>query len=467
MKKFRSSKRGLTFSITPGEQYHPGSHYIYEVRRNCIVIRPSEEGMTVSRKKCGNKEKALFDIRQKDVRRAVSSSDYLEMEVKKDRIIVRCIREVRCKIISLEEVLKEFCISKATLSMAAGMEGQITLDQYLASISSNEDDNLKPDLKQVFSVMSLFSGAGMLDWAFYKDPQFDIRFACDFDKGACESYRHNIGDHIFCGDVRTVHGNQDPYNLIVGGPSCKPFSASNRRKMVESHQDVDLVNEYIRITQENRPEVFVIENVPQFISCNNGIYMDRVMNGLGNDYKITSAILKDTDAGGYTLRKRAILIGSRIGEIKLPRKILHPLRTVREALQKVTPDWFNYSDQTSNRPETVRNMSLVRPGHNFKDIPALRDNLNMHSDRYYRLDPDKPSPTIVNWRKLPLIHPTENRTLTVAEASALMGFDKEFQFHGTLSERQQQCGNGCTYAIGKLIKDTVKKVLIQYHTKIA
>ena len=237
--------------------------------------------------------------------------------------------------------------------------------------------------------------------------------------------------------------------------------------MVESHQDVDLVNEYIRITQENRPEVFVIENVPQFISCNNGIYMDRVMNGLGNDYKITSAILKDTDAGGYTLRKRAILIGSRIGEIKLPRKILHPLRTVREALQKVTPDWFNYSDQTSNRPETVRNMSLVRPGHNFKDIPALRDNLNMHSDRYYRLDPDKPSPTIVNWRKLPLIHPTENRTLTVAEASALMGFDKEFQFHGTLSERQQQCGNGCTYAIGKLIKDTIKKVLIQYHTKIA
>lgn len=51
MKKFRSSKRGLTFSITPGEQYHPGSHYIYEVRRNCIVIRPSEKGMTVSRKK--------------------------------------------------------------------------------------------------------------------------------------------------------------------------------------------------------------------------------------------------------------------------------------------------------------------------------------------------------------------------------------------------------------------------------
>lgn len=463
MRKYRASKRGLTFSITPDEQYYPGSHYIYEVRRNCIIIKPAEEGMTVSRKKCGLKEKALFDIRQRDVRRAVSSSDHLEMEVKEDRIIVRCIREVHTKIISIEEVLKEFCISKQTLSVAAGMEGQITLEQYLNSISFHNDKQIKTELDQVFSVMSLFSGAGMLDWAFYKDPQFDIKFACDYDKGACESYRHNIGDHIFCGDVRDICGNTEPYNLIIGGPSCKPFSASNRRKMVEEHQDVDLVNEYIRITQENKPEVFVIENVPQFISSNKGMYMDRVMNGLGNEYEITSTIVKDTDVGGYTLRKRAILIGSRIGLIRLPEKILHPVRTVREALNKVTSEWFNYSDQTISRPETIQNMSYVRPGHNFKDIPSLKDNPNMHSDRYYRLDPDKPSPTIVNWRKLPLIHPSENRTLTVAEASALMGFNKEFQFHGSLDSRQQQCGNGCTFAIGKLIKDIVKKALLAFH----
>lgn len=87
----------------------------------------------------------------------------------------------------------------------------------------------------------------------------------------------------------------------------------------------------------------------------------------------------------------------------------------------------------------------------------------MHSDRYYRLNPDQVSPTIVNWRKLPLIHPDENRTLTVAEASALMGFDEKFQFRGSLASRQQQCGNGCSYAIGKLIKDAVKKALLWYH----
>ena len=54
MQKYRSSKRGLTFSIDPEEKYYPGSHYIYEVRKNCIIIRPSDKGMTVSRKKSGN-----------------------------------------------------------------------------------------------------------------------------------------------------------------------------------------------------------------------------------------------------------------------------------------------------------------------------------------------------------------------------------------------------------------------------
>ena len=211
----------------------------------------------------------------------------------------------------------------------------------------------------------------------------------------------------------------------------------------------------------------MIENVPQFLTCHDGIHLARVMDKLGADYEITSSVIKDCDVGGYTLRKRAVLIGSRIGKVILPALKLRPLKTVREALAKVTSDWFNFYDQTRSKPETVSQMALVRPGHNYKDIPALRNKPDMHSDRYYRLDPDKPAPTIVNWRKLPLIHPAENRTLTVAEASALMGFGEDFHFCGTISERQQQCGNGCTYAIGKLIKETVKNVLIQYHAKLA
>lgn len=303
----------------------------------------------------------------------------------------------------------------------------------------------------------------MLDWPFHLDPAFEINYAYDSDAAACESYRHNIGNHIVCRDVREVSGKIPPQHLIIGGPSCKPFSSSNRRRRIEDHEDVDLVDEYIRITQENCPEIFVIENVPQFITCESGKFLSKVLQKLSHRYTITSNIVRDCDIGGYTTRKRAIIIGSRIGKIQLPQLKLYPFHTVREALSKVTSKWYNYFDVTTSRPETEKRMALVRPGHNFKDIPEFRDNKTMHSDRYYRLDYDSVSPTIVNWRKLPIIHPTENRTLTVAEASALMGFDQRFEFHGTIGGRQQQCGNGCTYAIGSLIKKVTKEALLRYH----
>lgn len=64
------------------------------------------------------------------------------------------------------------------------MEGQITFDEYLASITT--DTQLENEhLKQAFLLtLSYFPGpnAGL---GFYKDPAFEVRFYCDYDKGAC------------------------------------------------------------------------------------------------------------------------------------------------------------------------------------------------------------------------------------------------------------------------------------------
>lgn len=89
MKKLHSSNRGLTFSITPNEQYYPGGHYIYEVRPTCIIIRPSKSGLKISKKRSGANINALFDLRSKKVRDAVSRCSHMEMEVLQDKIIVQ------------------------------------------------------------------------------------------------------------------------------------------------------------------------------------------------------------------------------------------------------------------------------------------------------------------------------------------------------------------------------------------
>ena len=94
---------------------------------------------------------------------------------------------------------------------------------------------------------------------------------------------------------------------------------------MRDHDDYWLLKEYLRITQEVHPEVFVIENVPQFLTANQGELLQKVMDSTP-EYDVTAN--RGHGCGPWrihTMRKRAILIGSRIGRICLPDLKVHPL----------------------------------------------------------------------------------------------------------------------------------------------
>lgn len=61
-----------------------------------------------------------------------------------------------------------------------------------------------------------------------------------------------------------------------------------------------------------------------------------------------------------------------------------------------------------------------------------------------------------------MMPPVGNRILSVAEAAALMGLEKDFIFSGSLGNKQQQVGNGVTQAIATFIKSIVKNALYKY-----
>ena len=67
----------------------------------------------------------------------------------------------------------------------------------------------------MIKTISLFSGSGGLDLGLLKAKKFDIILANDFDKSACESYTHNIGNHIIHADIRELK-NLPSADLIVG-----------------------------------------------------------------------------------------------------------------------------------------------------------------------------------------------------------------------------------------------------------
>lgn len=469
-KRIKSSKRGLTFSLADSSSTI-GTHYRYIVdkaKKEILIIPDKNGNMTVSRKKSGNAFKPLYDIRSKEVRELVAAADYLEIEVLEEKIIVHSFRKKRIqrnKIVSLDEILGRKT-GEIVLRKASGYysEDQITIFDFLSQSKNEIERTEKEKIKKVYDTVSLFSGAGLLDYAF-RDPKIRFVYGVDFNKDACDTYRANIGPHIECQDIRTVEEIPNA-DLIIGGPCCQGYSNANRHNLDSeiAQKKRLLIMDYIRLVKKKKPSVFVIENVPQFYTKDNGIYLSKVLEEL-SEYDITCTTVHDEKVGGYTKRQRAIIIGSMIGKIVLPSETVHTVKTVRDALSKVDATWFNYEDVTAPRESTKIAMSYVPQGGNWRNIPESVHKFGPHtqSNVFRRLAWDEISPTITNWRKCNLTHPEENRILTVSEAAALMGLDKEFKVIGsTLNAKQQMVGNGVTQAIGKFIKKYVLEALDRF-----
>ena len=466
--RIKSSKRGLTFSFAENDTFRAGVRYRYiiDVKKSEIVIVPDEKGKYVLSRK-GAAHKPLVDLRNTEVKEAISMADHMEIEIKDECIVVHVFKKsVNTEGLSDRELV-EMLEKEEEITFEISKESLIEHDTALIDMltaSGFFSEKMRTDLSYVFDVASLFSGAGLLDLPFKKDEAFDIKFAIDFDKQACETYRQNIGDHILCMDMRDLDVKDVPeVDLIIGGVCCQGYSNANRA----GNEELDkkkrlLVDDFIRVVKAKKPLMFVIENVPEFITKEKGLYLEKVLTGL-SEYHVTYSVINDHEVGGYSTRKRMVLIGSikEMGKIIIPNVELTTKHTAGDALRKVDSSWFNYADITTPRPDTVKKMSHVRPGHNYKDIPEMA-HLDRHSNTYKRLCYDEPSIALVNWRKVNIMPPEGNRILSVAEAAAIMGLDKFFQFYGNLNDKQQQVGNGVTQHIARFVKTIVKNALYKY-----
>ena len=485
-KRIKSSKRGLTFSFDGFGAFQPGKRYRYILDKgnNSLLILPvaqKEEGLKISRKKGNGKEKALFDLRNKDILSVMKKAEYLEVEIEDEKILVAAmVKKKECKkIVSLDQRLKRiktYQLPQELLMAAGSGDGfyQYSFEDIFGSLASDVSafsyvgkETVKKQFPDVLRVISLFSGAGMLDLPFARDKAFSIVYAAEINDDAAKTYRENIGDHVHQIDVRKLNGKNLPQaDIIIGGCPCQPYSRENpsATKRGKDHVEGDLLMEYVRLVKETNVELFVIENVPQFLTDTYGENMKYIHENLGEQYSITAKVVCDSDIGGYTKRKRTIIIGNRLGKpVTIPDVKMHPAKTVGQALKKVHKGWKNFFDVTLPSELTKLRISLVPEGGNWRELPEELRTKGIHSNMYRRLDRNQPSVTICNWRKYLLSPPrysndgSWDRILTVAEAAALSGLDEDFSFYGKLSSMQQQVGNGVPYALANFVKGVVKK----------
>lgn len=115
---------------------------------------------------------------------------------------------------------------------------------------------------------------------------------------------------------------------------------------------------------------------------------------------------------------------------------------------------------TKTTDVAMARFKAIEPGKNFHSLDKVMKDTYSKPERtqktiYLRLDPNKPSGTVVNVRKSMWIHPALDRAITVREAARLQSFPDSFIFAGSKDSQYQQVGNAVPPLLAKGIANTV------------
>ena len=133
----------------------------------------------------------------------------------------------------------------------------------------------------------------------------------EYESEYCECLKVNRPQwNVQCMDVRDFDGK--PYNgmidLLAGGVPCPPFSIAG--KQLGANDERDLFPEMLRLVEEIKPKVVMIENVRGLLSPSFDMYRNAIMTKLRQlGYSAHIKLLNASDYGVPQLRPRVVIIG--------------------------------------------------------------------------------------------------------------------------------------------------------------
>lgn len=351
-------------------------------------------------------------------------------------------------------------------------------------------------------VIDLFSGAGGLSQGF-RDAGCNIISAVEINKNLSQTFRNNFKKtKIFEEDISKVKSkdllvNESKVDIVIGGPPCQGFSMSGKRirgnGIFLNDKRNKLFKEFVRIINDLKPKIFLMENVPGILNIFQGKTKNQILSifeSIGYDAKVK--VLLAADYGVPQLRKRAFFIGNNLGidpEFLFPPKINKDYITVEDAIfdlpfiksgqgefetiykKKPSTEYqkkmragvkklYNHIS-TKHDDKIINIIKMLKEGEGRNNLPKKFQTKSIHSGSYMRIVKNKPSYTITTRFDTPPVgrvtHPIADRALTAREAARLQSFPDDFIFIGKRTHVGIQIGNAVppllAYEIAKNLKN--------------
>lgn len=347
--------------------------------------------------------------------------------------------------------------------------------------------------------VDLFAGVGGLSLGF-ENVGFDIVVANEFEPTIATAYKSNHPrTKMLIGDIRqidlekTFENYVGKIDVIIGGPPCQGFSQKGQRKSIYDERNF-LFEYYVKAVDFLNPKYFVMENVPNLLTTENGFFrkeIEEIFSSMG--YRLTMGILNAADYGVPQNRKRAVIIGSyKNTPLSLPVPTL-PNVTIWDAISDLAylesgegeeEQAYRYSPQSDYQNElrgnnntlynhvatkhskiTLERLSMIPPNAGRDVLPEEHLTKSIYSGTWTRMRKNEVSVTITTRFDTPssgkFTHPFLNRAITVREAARIQSFPDDFVFIGNKNSQMKQVGNAVPPRLASAIAEVVMNDILE------
>ena len=315
-------------------------------------------------------------------------------------------------------------------------------------------------LSKTFTFIDLFAGIGGIKIGL-KSAGFKCVFSNDFDKYCKITYdlnRTSDEPSLHLEDIAKVSSKQLPeFDILAAGFPCQPFSIAGYRKGFKDKGRGDLFFEIIRFLKEKRPSAFLLENVKNLKTHNNGSTLEIIHDSLEKaDYFVASEVLNSMEYGNIPQnRERIYIVGFRdelqFNKFSFPTKI-----TLTKSFKDCLENEIDFKYYYNNKP-------LYRF---LEKEVTKKDTAYQWRRKYVRENKSNVCPTLTanmgtGGHNVPIILDKKGiRKLSPRECANFQGFPKDYRIPNLAdSNLYKQFGNSVTIPVVSRIAKRIKKAL--------